>query len=202
MPCSGWRKPAPTGRTVPMTSHRRFEAECFLNAAYDLRVLWQVEKFRSGEPTASIIESRTLQSSIATTMTAHSSLRAPQCTTLSTCWVTCWPCSPHRHEQDRAQVFDLCPKVQESTGVNVKVTCADQGYTGEQTAQGAAEAGRRANGGQTAGGKQGVQPGTKTLGGRALLRVAVEIPSYRTRSGTTAVDASRILRPGSVRSVF
>lgn len=45
-----------------MTSHWRFEAECLFNAAHDLRLLSHIEKARNGEPTAIIIDSRTLQS--------------------------------------------------------------------------------------------------------------------------------------------
>jgi len=45
------------------------------------------------------------------------------------------------NEQDRAQVFDLCLDVQEVTGVKVEVAFADQGYTGQDTAQQAAAAG-------------------------------------------------------------
>jgi transposase len=39
------------------------------------------------------------------------------------------------NEQERAQVGTLCQQVQEATGQNVKVAFVDQGYTGEQAAR-------------------------------------------------------------------
>ncbi|GGM17230.1 hypothetical protein GCM10010841_26820 [Deinococcus aerophilus] len=51
----------PPAETVRQQAHRWFEADCFLNAAHDLRLLSRVEKARNGEPTAIIID-RTLQS--------------------------------------------------------------------------------------------------------------------------------------------
>lgn len=45
------------------------------------------------------------------------------------------------NEQDRAQVFDLCLEVQETTGAQVEVAFVDQGYTGVQTALDATQAG-------------------------------------------------------------
>ena len=47
------------------------------------------------------------------------------------------------NEQDRAQVADLAQALQEVTGENVQVAFVDQGYTGEQPAADAAQAGVR-----------------------------------------------------------
>lgn len=52
----------PPAETVRLLTHRWFQAECVQNASHDLRLLFRVEKFRNGEPTAVIIDSRTLQS--------------------------------------------------------------------------------------------------------------------------------------------
>src|SRR5262245_23323300 len=38
-------------------------------------------------------------------------------------------------EQERAQVADLAAKVQEVTGGTVEVACVDQGYTGDDAAE-------------------------------------------------------------------
>ncbi len=51
----------PPAETVRPQAHRSFEASCFENAAHDLRLLSRVEKSRSGDPSAIIIDSRTLQ---------------------------------------------------------------------------------------------------------------------------------------------
>jgi transposase len=47
------------------------------------------------------------------------------------------------NEQDRAQVAELAQALQEVTGQNVRVAFVDQGYTGEQPAADAAQAGVR-----------------------------------------------------------
>ncbi len=47
------------------------------------------------------------------------------------------------NQQDRAQVAELAEAVQEATGESVEVTFVDQGYTGEQPAEDAAERGIR-----------------------------------------------------------
>ena len=52
----------PPAETVRQQAHRWFEAGCFENAAHDLRLLCRIEKTRNGEPSAIIIDSRTLQS--------------------------------------------------------------------------------------------------------------------------------------------
>jgi transposase len=44
-------------------------------------------------------------------------------------------------EQERAQVAELAKKVQEVTGGTVEIAYVDQGYTGEDAAQEAAQAG-------------------------------------------------------------
>ena len=47
------------------------------------------------------------------------------------------------NEQDRAQVKELVSQVQAVTGDNVEIAFVDQGYTGEQAAQDAAEQGMK-----------------------------------------------------------
>lgn len=107
----------PPAETVRQQAHRWFEAGCFLNAAHDLRFLARVEKSRNGEPTAIIIDSRTLQST---------------------------PESGHRAGFDGARKrkgTKVHLEVQAATGANVEMAFADQGYTGKQTALDAAETG-------------------------------------------------------------
>ncbi|WP_309573451.1 IS5 family transposase [Deinococcus sp.] len=136
----------PPAETVRQQAHRWFEAECFLNAAHDLRLLSRVEKSRNGEPTAIIIDSRTLQS------TPESGHRAgfdgakkrkgtKVHLAVDTLGHLLAVLTTPANEQDRAQVKDLCLEVQEATGVNVEVAFADQGYTGEKTALDATDAG-------------------------------------------------------------
>lgn len=136
----------PPAETVRQQAHRWFEAGCFENAAHDLRLLSRVERSRNSEPTAIIIDSRTLQS------TPESGHRAgfdgakkrkgtKVHLAVDTLGHLLAVLTTPANEQDRAQVFNLCLEVQEATGANVEVAFADQGYTGQQTALEATEAG-------------------------------------------------------------
>ena len=88
-----------------------------------LRTVLRVAQGRKAEPSATIFDSRTLQSS------PESGHRAGYLLGLH---VT--PAS----EQDRAQVAQLSQQVQATTGQSVEVAFVDQGYTGGQPAQDAA----------------------------------------------------------------
>jgi transposase len=136
----------PPAETVRQQAHRWFTAGCFENAAHDLRILAREEHGRAPEPSAVVMDSRTLQS------TPESGHRAGDdgakkrkgtkvhlaVDTLG--HVLAILTSP-ANEQHRAQVFDLCLEVQEATGAKVEVAFVDQGYTGVQTALDATDAG-------------------------------------------------------------
>lgn len=136
----------PPAETVRQQAHRWFTAGCFENAAHDLRLLSRVEQSRNADPSAIIIDSRTLQS------TPESGHRAgfdgakkrkgtKVHLAVDTLGHFLAVLTTPANEQDRAQVKDLCLEVQEVTGEKVKVAYADQGYTGQQTALDAMEAG-------------------------------------------------------------
>jgi transposase InsO family protein/transposase len=116
--------------------------------AHDLRKLLRMLAERSAQPTAAILDGRTLQSTpesgeragydgykrkkgskvhIAVDPLGH--LRAVKV--------------PAANEQERAPVADLVQQVQAITGGHVEVAFADQGYTGEEPAAQAAEQGVR-----------------------------------------------------------
>ncbi|MVN89491.1 IS5 family transposase [Deinococcus sp. HMF7620] len=136
----------PPAETVRQQAHRWFVAECFQSAAHDLRILSRVEKSRNGEPSAIIIDSRTLQS------TPESGHRAgfdgakkrrgtKVHLAVDTLGHVLAVLTTPANEQDRAQVKDLCLDVQEATGATVQIAFADQGYTGTQAALDATQAG-------------------------------------------------------------
>jgi transposase len=136
----------PPAETVRQQAHRWFEAGCFETVAHDLRILSRVERSRNGEPTAIIIDRRTLQSTPESGHRAGFDGAKKRKGTnvhlaVDTLGHLLAVLTTPAHEQDRAQVFDLCLEVQEATGVNVEVAFADQGSTGAQTALQAAEAG-------------------------------------------------------------
>jgi transposase len=136
----------PPYKIVHEQAMRWFERGCFENLLHDLRILIRKEDFRDTDPSAVIIDSRTLQS------TPESGHRAGYdggkkkkgtkihmaVDTLGN--VISLLASP-ANEQDRAAVSELCLQVQQATSVHVEVAFADQGYTGERTALDAAESG-------------------------------------------------------------
>ncbi len=106
----------------------------------DLRVLLRLAEGRSEQPTAVILDSRTLQS------TPESGGRAGYDggkrkkgskvhIAVDTLGYLLGLVVTPANEQDRAQVQELAQQVQDITGENVEIAFVDQGYTGEQAAQ-------------------------------------------------------------------
>ena len=124
-------------------ARRWIGAEVFESMAHDLRLLLRLAAKRThAEPTAAILDSRTLQS------TPESGARAGYDAAkrrkgsklhlavdtlghLLALHVT------SADAADREQVGYLCEKVQQATGETVKLAFVDQGYTGETAAQAA-----------------------------------------------------------------
>ena len=116
----------PPAETARQQAHRWFAAVCFKNAAHDLRLLCRVEKFRDDDPTAIIIDSRTLQSTPESGhRTGFDGAKKRKGTKVHLAVDTLGHflavLTTPANEQDRAQVKDLCLEVQEATGVKVEV---------------------------------------------------------------------------------
>ena len=136
----------PPSSTVYQQVQRWIAAGCFEALAHDLRKLLRLLAERPAQPTAAILDGRTLQS------TPESGARAGYdgykrkkgskvhiaVDTLG--HLLALKVTP-ANEQERAQVADLVEEVQEVTGGSVKVAFVDQGYTGEQPATAAAQHG-------------------------------------------------------------
>src|SRR3954468_22978353 len=114
----------------------------------DLRVLIRLAAGRAAHPSAVIFDGRTLQSSPESGGRAGYDgakrrkgskvhLAVDTLGQLLTLLVT------PANEQDRAQVAQLAQQVQEATGQSVELAFVDQGYTGDQAQQAAAEHGIR-----------------------------------------------------------
>lgn len=137
----------PPWEIVYQQTHRWLGAEVFEAMVHDLRALREVAG-RKAEPSAVIFDSRTLRSTpesgsragydgakrkkgskihIAVDTLGH--LLAAHVTPAT--------------EQDRAQVGRLAQAVQGATGASVELAYVDQGYTGNQPAQDAAQHGLR-----------------------------------------------------------
>jgi transposase len=140
----------PPWEIIYQQTQRWLRAGVFEAMVHDLRLLLRTFAGRKGQPTAVILDSRTLRSTpesgpragydgakrkkgskihIAVDTLGH--LLAAQVTTAS--------------EQDRAQVGQLAEAVQDVTGQSVEIAYVDQGYTGQAAADAAAQHGVKLN---------------------------------------------------------
>lgn len=136
----------PDWTVVYQQVRRWMQAGVFEEIAHDLRVILRLVNERNPQPSATIMDGRTLQS------TPESGARAgfdgakkkkgskvhvavDTMGNLLALKVTA------ANEQEREQVAELASKVQEVTGGTVEIGFVDQGYTGENAAQQASEHG-------------------------------------------------------------
>lgn len=124
-------------------TQRWFRAGVFETMVHDLRVLLRLAEGRRAQPSAAILDSRTLQSSPESGGRAgydgakrkrgtKTHLAVDTLGHLLALHVT------PADAQDRAQVAELAQQVQEATDASVELAFVDQGYTGEQAADAAA----------------------------------------------------------------
>lgn len=114
--------------------------------AHDLRLLLRLAAQREGTPSAVILDSRTVQSTLESGARAGfdghkkrngAKLHAAVDTLGHLLALKVTPAN----EQDHAQVAELTKAVQEVTGQSVQIAFVDQGHTGGQPAMDAAQAG-------------------------------------------------------------
>jgi transposase len=138
----------PPWHTVYQQTQRWVKAEVFEALAQDLRMLLREIAGRDPQPTAAILDGRTLQSSPESGGRAGydgakrrkgSKVHVAVDTLGHLLALLVTPAN----EQERAQVAALAEQVQEATGDRVEVAFVDQGYTGEQAAEDAAAQGMR-----------------------------------------------------------
>lgn len=133
---------------VQQQTQRWLRAGCFEAMAHDLRAILRLVQDRKEDPTAVILDSRTIQSTPESGSRAGydgakrrkgSKVHAAVDTLGHLLAVKVTPAN----EQDRAQVKELAQAVQAATGENVTLAYVDQGYTGEQPAADAAQLGMK-----------------------------------------------------------
>jgi transposase len=129
----------PPWPAVYQQTQRWLAAGCFEAMVHDLRSVLRLAEGRAPDPTAVILDSRTLQS---TPESGHragydgakrkkgSKVHAAVDTLGLLLALKVTPAN----EQDRAQVGELAEQVQEVTGETVELAYVDQGYTGETPA--------------------------------------------------------------------
>ena len=136
----------PPWEVVYQQTQRWIRARCFETMVEDLRMLLREFAGRRAQPTAMIIDSRTLQSTPESGARAGydgakrrkgSKVHAAVDTLGHLLALHVTPAD----EQDRAQVGELSRQVQQITGEHVELAYVDQGYTGEAAAEAAEQHG-------------------------------------------------------------
>jgi len=136
----------PPWEAVYQQTRRWLQAGCFEARVNDLRWVLRVAQGRQGQPSAVILEGRTLQSTCESGPRAGydgykrkkgSKVHMAVDTLGHLLAVQVTPAN----EQERAQVRSLAQEVQHVTGETVKVAFVDQGYTGQEAADAAREEG-------------------------------------------------------------
>jgi len=130
----------PPWHTVYQQTQRWIKAGVFEAMVHDLREVLRVAQGRAPQPTAVILDSRTLQSTPESGTRAEydgakrrrgnkTHIAVDTLGNLLAVLVT------PANEQDRAQVGELAEKVQQVTEESVEIAYVDQGYTGQTTAE-------------------------------------------------------------------
>lgn len=138
----------PPWHVVYQQSRRWMKAGVFESLVHDLRAVLRIAEGRNENPSGSIIDSRTLQSTPESGSRAGYDgakkrkgskvhLAVDTLGHLLALHVT------SANEQERDQVKQLAEKVQAVTGESVEIAYVDQGYTGEKAAEAAATHGIR-----------------------------------------------------------
>lgn len=125
---------------------RWMEAGCFEALVHDLRLLLRLLAGRQGQPSAVILDARTVQSTPESGARAgydgHKRRKGSKVhLAVDTLGHLLALVVTPANDQERAQVAELARKVQEVTGETVALAYVDQGYTGPEPAAAAAEQG-------------------------------------------------------------
>lgn len=135
----------PPWTAVYQQAQRWFQAKVFETIAHDLRIIMRILEDRPEEPSAVILDGRTLQSTPESGARAGydgakkkkgSKVHAAVDTLGNLLALTITAAN----EQERSQVAELAQQVQQVTGGTVEVAFADQGYTGTAAAEQAQQA--------------------------------------------------------------
>jgi transposase len=136
----------PDWTVVYQQARRWIQAGVFEQIVHDLRMIWRLVQEREAQPSATILDGRTLQSTPESGERAGydgakkkkgSKVHAAVDTLGNLLALTVTAAN----EQEREQVAELAAKVQEVTGGTVEIAFVDQGYTGENAAQQASDHG-------------------------------------------------------------
>lgn len=136
----------PRWEAVYQQTQRWLRAGCFEAIAHDLRLLLRLAAGRSGQPSAVILDARTVQSTPESGAEAgydgHKRRKGRKVhIAVDTLGHLLATAITPANEQERAQVAELAALVQQVTGQTVELAWVDQGYTGDEPAEAAAAQG-------------------------------------------------------------
>jgi transposase len=138
----------PPWEAVYQQTQRWLKAGVFEEMVHDLRVLLRLSEGRAPEPTAAILDSRTLRSTPESgSRGGYDGAKRKKGSKVHAAVDTlgnllALHVSP-ANEQDRGRVEELAEAIQEATGESVELAYVDQGYTGEKAAEEAEAHGMR-----------------------------------------------------------
>ena len=140
---SAWRympHDLPPWEAVYQQTRRWLEAGVFKEMVHDLRLVLRLSEGRASQPTAAILDSRTLQSTPESgSRSGYDGAKRKKGSKVHAAVDTLGHLlalfvSP-ANEQDRAWVGELAQAVQEATGESVELAYVDEGYSGELPAE-------------------------------------------------------------------
>jgi transposase len=132
----------PRWEAVYQQTQRWLRAGCFEALAHDLRLVLRLAAGREGQPSAVILDARTVQSTPESGADAgydgHKRRKGRKVhVAVDTLGHLLATVVTPANEQERAQVAELVAQVQQVTGQTVELAYVDQGYTGEAAAEAA-----------------------------------------------------------------
>src|SRR5262245_10959728 len=138
----------PPWPAVYQQAQRWFGAGCFEAMVADLRAILRVKEGRKKQPTAAVIDSRTVRSTPESGHRAgydgHKRTNGSKVhVAVDTLGQLLALMVTPANENDRTTVAELAQAVQQATGETVELAWVDQGYTGEQAEKDAAQHGIR-----------------------------------------------------------
>ena len=172
----------PPWTAVQQQALRWTRAGCFEAMTHDLRAILRLLHERAEEPSAVVLDGRTLQSSPESGGRAGydgykrkkgSKVHVAVDTLGHLLALVVTPANA----QQRAQVETLAQQVQAVTAQNVELAYVDQGYTGKKSGAGGCRPWHPPGGGQTRRGQARLCPATTPLGGGTILCLAGQIPA-------------------------
>ena len=185
----------PPWEIVYQQAQRWLRAGCFEALAEDLRVILGLAAGRSAQPSAAIIDSRTLRSTPESgARAAYDGAKRKKGSKLHLAVDTlghllALHVTP-ANADDRAEVGRIAKAIQAETGESVKIAFVDQGYTGEASG-GGRQTRYRARSHQALGGQARFRAAAQTMGRRTILRLGHSLPETCQRLRTMRANPRR-----------